>query len=94
MAGGRGVDAEIAREIGQQAHRREFGGADREAAHRQREQHQRGVGGMAVGSGGGKRGHGAHHRCCVAACKAVYRVSAVRLVESKAIRLTTAAPAM
>ena len=40
MAGRRLVDAEPGREIGQQAHRREFRGADGEAAHRKREQHE------------------------------------------------------
>ncbi len=43
MAGGRLVDAEPLGEIGQQAHRREFGGADRETAHRQREHHEPGM---------------------------------------------------
>ncbi|GAB1578870.1 hypothetical protein BPNSA17_37030 [Bordetella petrii] len=42
MAGGRRIDVQALREIGQQAHRGEFGGADGEGADRQREQHQAG----------------------------------------------------
>lgn len=40
MPCGRLVDAEPGREIGQQAHRGEFGGADGESAHGEREQHE------------------------------------------------------
>ena len=43
MARGRLVDAEAARHVRHQAHRREFGGADRKAAHRKREMDQRRV---------------------------------------------------
>ncbi len=44
MAGGGCADAQVAGEIGQQAHGGEFGGADGEAADRQREVNQVGMG--------------------------------------------------
>jgi hypothetical protein len=50
MAGGRRIHAQPLRHVRHQAHRREFGGADREAAHRQREMDETDI--MGAGYGG------------------------------------------